>query len=136
MLETGLKEEARVLQHEYIKGLAAALFIVAQPVTAVHAETLPELDAMAEIAVEEEKGIAFAQQQSERGEYLEAIATLERVLALHPKSDSARLLHAVNLCKIDDQLGGAVELGKLKQKNFAPELWADVIKLCPLADKE
>ncbi|MEH6701438.1 hypothetical protein [Parasphingorhabdus sp.] len=136
MLSFGLKEEALALQHEYIKGLAAALFIVAQPVTAVYAETLPELDAMAEVAVDEEQGIAYAQQQSERGEYLEAIATLERVLALHPKSDSARLLHAVNLCKIDDQLGGAVELGKLKQKNFASELWASVMKLCPLADKE
>jgi tetratricopeptide (TPR) repeat protein len=136
MLSFGLKKEALALQHEYIKGLAAALFIVAQPVTSVYAETLPELDAMAEVAVDEEQGIAYAQQQSERGEYLEAIATLERVLALHPKSDSARLLHAVNLCKIDDQLGGAVELGKLKQKNFAPELWASVMKLCPLADKE
>ncbi|WP_417591429.1 hypothetical protein [Parasphingorhabdus sp.] len=135
MLQTGLKEEARALQYGYIKGLTAALFIVAQPVTAVYAETLPELDAMAEVAVDEEKGIAFAQEQSARGEYLEAIATLERVLALHPKSDSARLLHAVNLCKIDDQLGGAVELGKLKQKNFAPELWAEVMKLCPLAEK-
>lgn len=124
------------MQYEYVRGLVAALFIVAQPVTAVHAETLPELDAMAEVAVDEEKGIAFAQEQSARGEFLEAIATLERVLALHPKSDSARLLHAVNLCKIDDQLGGAVEIGKLKQKNFAPELWADVLTLCPLADKE
>lgn len=124
------------MQYEYVRGLVAALFVVAQPVTAVHAETLPELDAMAEVAVDEEKGIAFAQEQSARGEFLEAIATLERVLALHPKSDSARLLHAVNLCKIDDQLGGAVEIRKLKQKNFAPELWADVMKLCPLADKE
>lgn len=124
------------MRYNYIKGLVAALFIVAQPVTAVHAETLPELDAMAEVAVDEEKGIAFAQEQSARGEFLEAIATLERVLALHPKSDSARLLHAVNLCKIDDQLGGAVEIGKLKQKNFAPELWADVMQLCPLAGKE
>jgi len=124
------------LQHEYFKGLIAAIIIVAQPATAVYAETLPELDAMAEVAVDEAKGIAFAQEQSARGEFLEAIATLERVLALHPKSDSARLLHAVNLCKIDDQMGGAVELGKLKQKNFAPELWADVMKLCPLADKE
>ena len=124
------------MQYEIIRGLAAALFIVAQPVTAVHAETLPELDVMAEVALDEEKGIAFAQDQSARGEFLEAIATLERVLALHPKSDSARLLHAVNLCKIDDQLGGAVEIGKLKQKNFAPELWAEVLTLCPLADKE
>ena len=124
------------MQHEYIKGLAAVLFIFAQPVAAVHAETLPELDAMAEVAVDEEQGIAFAQEQSARGEFLEAIATLERVLALHPKSQAARLLHAVHLCKIDDQLGGAVELGKLKQKSFAPELWADALKLCPLAGKE
>lgn len=124
------------MQHQYIKGLAAALCVVAQPVAAVFAETIPELDRMAEVAVDEEKGIAFAQEQSARGEFLEAIATLERVLALHPESDSARLLHAVNLCQIDDQLGGAVEIGKLKQKNFAPELWTDVMKLCPLADKE
>ncbi|MGB5485267.1 hypothetical protein [Parasphingorhabdus sp.] len=124
------------MQNICLKGLAAGLVLSAQPVAAVHAETLPELDAMAEVAVDEEQGIAYAQQQSERGEFLEAIATLERVLALHPKSDSARLLHAVYLCKIDDQLGGAVELGKLKAKNYTDELWADVMKLCPLADKE
>jgi len=124
------------LQKEYVKGVAAALFIVAQPITAVAAETLPELDRMAEVAVDEQKGIIFAQEQSARGEFLEALATLERVLALHPKSESARLLHAVNLCQIDDQLGGAVELGKLKQKNFAPELWSDVMSLCPMAGRE
>lgn len=124
------------MPNAYIKCLTVALLAVAQPVAAVHAETLPELDAMAEVAVDEQKGIAYAQEQSERGEFLEAIATLERVLALHPKSDSARLLHAVYLCKIDDQLGGAVEIGKLKAKNYADELWADVMKLCPLADKE
>ena len=124
------------MRNEYITTFAAALFIAGLPVTAVHAETLPELDAMAEVAVDEEQGIAFAQEQSGRGEFLEAIATLERVLALHPKSQAARLLHAVHLCKIDDQLGGAVELGKLKQKSFAPELWADALQLCPLAGKE
>ncbi len=124
------------MRNEYIKCLAVALFVVAQPIAAVYAETLPELDVMAEVAVDEEKGISYAQEQSARGEFLEAIATLERVLALHPKSDSARLLHAVNLCQIDDQLGGAVELGKLKAKNYTDELWADVMKLCPLAGKE
>lgn len=124
------------MRNHYIKCLTVALVVVAQPIAVVCAETLPELDAMAEVAVDAEKGITYAQQQSERGEFLEAIATLERVLALHPKSDSARLLHAVYLCKIDDQLGGAVEIGKLKEKNYTDELWADVMKLCPLADKE
>ena len=124
------------MRNEYIKCLTVALVVVVQPVAAVFAETLPELDAMAEVAVDEQKGISFAQEQSERGEFLEAIATLERVLALHPKSDTARLLHAVYLCQIDDQLGGAVEIGKLKAKNYTDELWSDVLKLCPLADKE
>ena len=131
-----LEKERDLLRNDYVTTFAAALFIAGQPIAVAHAETLPELDAMAEVAVDEEQGIAFAQEQSARGEYLEAIATLERVLALHPKSQAARLLHAVHLCKIDDQLGGAVELGKLKQMSFAPELWADALKLCPLAGKE
>lgn len=115
----------------------ALLFVIAvQPVTALRAETLEELDIMADVAVDEQKGIQYAQDQLSRDEYLEAIATLERVLALHPNSDSARLLHAVYLCQIDDQQGGAVEIGKLKKKNYSEALWADTVKLCPLADKE
>lgn len=118
-----------------IKCLALVLIALTQPVSAVCAETLPELDAMAEAAVDEQKGILLALEQSDRREFLEALGTLERVLALHPKSNTARLLHAVNLCRIDDQMGGAVELGKLKEQDFPPELWTDVMKFCSLAGK-
>ncbi|MEP3915866.1 MAG: hypothetical protein ABJM34_11175 [Parasphingorhabdus sp.] len=120
----------------YINCLALALCTIALPVSAVSAETIPELDIMAEAAVDEQTGIKFAQDQSARGEFLEALATLERVLALHPKSNTARLLHAVNLCRIDDQMGGAVELGKLKAQDFPQELWTEVMKICPLAAKK
>jgi tetratricopeptide (TPR) repeat protein len=124
------------LRSKYINYLTAALIVVVQPVSSVYAETLEELDVMAEAAVDEQKGIQYAQAQSSRGEYLEAVATLERVLALHPKSNSARLLHAVYLCQIDDQLGGALEISKLKKKKFSDELWAEALKICPLAEKE
>lgn len=123
------------MRGEYIKYLTVAFIIVAQPSAAVYAETLDELDVMAEVAVDEQKGLRFAQEQAWRGEFLEAIATLERVLALHPKSSSARLFHAVYLCQTDDQLGGAVEIGKLEENNFSDDLWAGAMQLCPLAGK-
>jgi len=121
---------------KYFKCYTAALALAVQPLSPAHAETIAELDMMAEVAVDEQKGILFAQDQASRGEFLEAIGTLERVLALHPKSSSARLLHAVYLCQIDDQQGGAVEIGKLKKSSIPDELWADAHKLCPLAGKE
>ena len=114
-----------------------ACAIAASPVVAQTAEdeveALGELDALAEIAVEEAAGIQFAQEQAARGEFLEAISTLERVLALHPKSQSARLLHAVYLCRIDDQLGGATEIGKLKKKDFPDDLWTQALTICTSA---
>jgi len=103
-----------------------AAFLIAP----LSAETLEELDAMAEVATDEEGGILFAQQQAQRGEFLEAIATLERVLALHPKSQAARLIHAIYLCQIDDKPGGAAELDKLKRKNFSDEIWSQAMMIC------
>ena len=86
-----------------------------------HAETMEQLDALSDLSVDEDAGIAAAKQQAERGEYLEALATLERVLAVHPKSQEARLIHAIYLCKVDDRRGGLVEIGKLKKKYYAKE---------------
>lgn len=113
--------------------LLAAATLAAIP---LRAETLQELDVMAEASANEETGIQLAQEQAGRGELLEAIATLERLLGENPKSQSARLLHAVYLCRIDDQEGGAAELGKLKRKNFPDDLWAEALGVCPLAAKD
>ncbi len=110
---------------------AASALILPFPVAA---DTLEELDVLAETAVNEEAGILLAQEQASRGEFLEAIGTLERVLALHPKSQSARLLHAVYLCRIDDQPGGAAELKKLKKKQFPEDLWAQAQSICTVPE--
>lgn len=118
-------------------GFRLSLFVAAIVATIpLRAETIEELDVLAEASATEKSGIRLAQEQAGRGEILEAIATLERLLGEIPKSQSARLLHAVYLCRIDDQDGGAVELGKLKRKNFPDALWAEALGACPLAAKD
>lgn len=94
------------------------------------AETLAELDTISDISADEATGIAAAREQAGRGTYLEALATLERVLAVHPKSAEARLLHAVYLCQIDDRRGGLVEISKLKTKKYSDEVMAEVRTIC------
>jgi hypothetical protein len=96
--------------------LAAGLFCAAVP---LHAETFEELDALSAATDSEESGIALAQQQAARSEYLEALATLERVLTLFPRSQSALLMHALYLCEVDDRQGGMVELSKLRPRDLA-----------------
>lgn len=95
-------------------------------------DILAELDQLAEAAADEASGLLLAQEQAKAGEFLQALSTVERVLALHPKSQSGRLLHAVYLCQIDDLPGGAAEMNKLKEKNFPEELWGQAQTLCKL----
>ncbi len=94
------------------------------------AETLEELDALSDLSANEAAGIAAAREQAGRGAYLEALATLERVLAVHPKSREGRLIHAVYLCEIDDKRGGLVEIDRLKQKHYGRELLAEARARC------
>ena len=109
-------------------GLALAWATLSCPPSS--AETLEELDALSDLSTDEAGGIAAAQEQAGRGEYLEALATLERVLAAHPRSHEARLIHAVYLCEIDDRRGGLVELDKLKGKQVGRELLAEARVRC------
>lgn len=95
-------------------------------------DILAELDQLAETAADEASGLLLAQEQAKAGEFLQALGTVERVLALHPKSQSGRLLHAVYLCQIDDLPGGEAEMDKLKKKNFPEELWGQAQALCKL----
>jgi len=94
------------------------------------AETLEELDVLSDRSDDERAGIDAAREQAGRGEYLEALATLERVLAVHPKSHEARLIHAVYLCEIDDRQGGRVEIDKLKEKYYGGQLLAEARARC------
>jgi Flp pilus assembly protein TadD len=108
-------------------GASLLLAATAQPALA---ETMEELDALSDIATDEKSGIAAAGEQAQRGEFLEALATLERVLSLFPKSKDARLLHAIYLCKVDDRQGGLVELSQLKAKEFGEETLQKARALC------
>ena len=109
-------------------GIALAWGCLASP--PLSAETLDELDALSDASLDEAAGIAAAREQAGRGAYLEALATLERVLAVHPKSREGRLIHAVYLCEIDDKRGGLVEIGRLKQKHYGRELLAEARARC------
>ena len=111
-----------------LAGMALAWGALA--VAPVGAETLEELDALSDLSANEESGIRTAREQAARGEYLEALATLERVLAVHPKSRDARLIHAVYLCQVDDRRGGLVEIGKLKARNYAEGMLDEARAMC------
>ena len=94
------------------------------------AETLEELDALSDLSADEGAGIAAAREQAGRGRYLEALATLERVLAAYPRSREARLIHAIYLCEIDDRRGGLVEIDQLKEKHYGEQLLAEARAMC------
>ena len=74
----------RGLVHCNLAGAVIAIgFFACSP---LGAETLDQLDAMSDRSANEQAGIAAAKAQAGSGGYLEALATLERVLAAHPKS--------------------------------------------------
>ena len=110
--------------------VCSGLVIACCVVSPVYAETLEELDALIDASSDEQSGIAMARQQASRGELLEALATLERVLAENPKSREARLIHAIYLCRVDDKQGGMVELSKLKKKHYGEETLAEARRRC------
>ncbi len=115
-------------QIQRIAGLACiASLIVCSP---AWADTPEQLDALSDATTQEESGILFARTQAARGEWLEAIGTLERVLAIAPKSHESRRLQALYLCTVDDRLGGAVILSQLKKKNYAKGALDEVFAMC------
>ena len=96
--------------------LVLALALVALP---ARAQDTAGLDALAAASQAEAEGTALAQAQAARGEWLEALATLDRVLAVNPKSQGSRLLHALYLCEVDDKQGGLLELSRLRPRELA-----------------
>ena len=106
---------------------ALALGLAVQPAAA---QSFEEIDALSDAAQDERTGIRSAQTLAAQGAYLEALATLERMLAVNPKSAEGRLLHALYLCRIDDVRGGLVEIGKLKKKEFGSQTLADARAAC------
>ncbi|QKG71763.1 hypothetical protein [Erythrobacter mangrovi] len=110
--------------------IIASIAFVSVPMAPLHAESLDELDAISDRSVNEEAALDDARALAETGALLEAIATLERMLAENPKSREGRLLHALYLCKVDDRRGGLVEIDKLKSKEFGKKLLKEARGLC------
>jgi hypothetical protein len=94
------------------------------------AETLEQLDALSDLAADVARGLAAARDLAARGAYLDALATLERVLANFPTSREALLTHATYLCAIDDRQGGLVELGLLRERDYDAAALADARAAC------
>lgn len=97
---------------------------------ALQADTPEELDALVVASQNPDTGLALAQQQEARGELLEALSTVERVLFFDPKNRDAKLAHAVLLCRVDDLNGAAVEIAQLNQKKYDKDAWAAAMATC------
>lgn len=108
----------------------AVLLALALPGAPASAETLDQLDALSDVAADEAGGIAFARAQADRGDYLEALSTLERVLASFPTSRAALLDHAATLCMVDDLQGGRVELQLLRERDYDARELSDARAIC------
>jgi hypothetical protein len=108
-------------------GCVIAALAIAFPASA---DTIETLDQLATETLDEVRGIALARQQADRGEWLDALASLERVLAYFPKSAQTRLLHAVYLCRVDDRLGAAVEIEALRQRDYSAAQWDEALTQC------
>ncbi|OYY91997.1 MAG: hypothetical protein B7Y45_00445 [Sphingomonas sp. 28-66-16] len=88
------------------------------------------LDPIAEASTDVEAGMALAAQQSAAGDLVEAAATLERVLLLHPLAHRALIVHAGLLCRLDDAEGGRIELAKFLNPPVADPAWTAAIGAC------
>ena len=99
-------------------------------------QTLEQLDALSDKTADEQTGIALALQQTERGELLEALATIERVLTRFPGSAGARFNHAMLLCRVGDPQGALIEFDRLKDKDYPPGALKQAIANCRIAAGE
>jgi uncharacterized protein HemY len=118
--------DARIVMR-LLRCAAAGLLIATAPALA---DTVQQLDNLAQISTEVAPGIAFARNQIGRGDLLGAIATLERLLINHPESDEALLLHASLLCRVDDPTGSLLELDALRNSNISDRAWREATAPC------
>lgn len=107
-----------------------ATLVLPQP---AFAQSLEDLDRLAQGSATPADGLALARAQAGAGGLLDALATLDRVLAVDPKHKQAWLLHASLLCRIDDRDGAAVEFARLKSKDYKPAEWRAAQMPCAAA---
>lgn len=96
----------------------------------LEAQTVEDLDRIVDSSAKPADGLALAQSQISSGSLLEAIATLDRVLAVDPKHKAAKLLRASLLCRVDDRGGAAAAFTRLKEKDYRKEDWSAALEPC------
>lgn len=97
------------------------------------AQSLEDLDRLVQNSAKPADGLALARSQAVAGDLLDALATLERVLAVDPKHKQGRLLHASLLCRIDDRDGAAAEFARLRSKDYKKAEWSAALVPCTAA---
>ena len=113
--------------------IAAALLTSLTLPQPAFAQTIDDLDRLVLASVKPAEGLALARSQASSGALLDALATLDRVLAVDPKHKQSRLLHASLLCRIDDHDGAAVEFSRLKSKDYKKADWNAALAPCATA---
>jgi len=111
------------------KSVVALCLVLATTPIAAQTDPLRDLDSLAQTTADPGAGMALARQQVARGDLIGAVATTERILALHPESDDALLFHASLLCRLDDPEGARAELAELRGVRIDGD-WAPVIAAC------
>lgn len=101
--------------------------------TGAAAQSLEALDALVQASAKPVDGVALARTQMASAAWLDALASLERVLIADPKNKAALLLHAGILCRIDDRDGAAAEFAVLRAKDFKKAEWAAARAPCAVA---
>lgn len=104
--------------------VALAVGLIAGLPQVASAQSLEDLDRLVAASVKPADGLALARSQSAAGAWLDALATLERVLAVDPKHKQVRLAHAEILCRIDDLEGASVEFARLKSRDYKKSEWS------------
>ncbi len=108
--------------------VALCIVLWAVPIAA-QVDPLRELDSLAQTTADPGAGIALARQQAARGDLIGAMATTERIIALHPESDDALLYHVSLLCRLDDPEGARTEIAELQGVRTDGD-WSPVIAAC------
>ena len=107
----------------YFTGFTCLLMGLTVP-QVVFAQSLEELDLLVLSSAKPADGLALARSQAAAGEFLVALATLDRVLAVDPQDKQVKLLHANLLCRIDDRDGAAAEFARLRARDYKPSDWS------------
>lgn len=104
-----------------LAGLAAPAFAQDEPALAALAAESQPTPAQA---------IAEAHRLTAAGDLLGAAATLERALLADPNANDARLIYAATLCRLGDNAGARIEIGKLQGQDTGNAAWTEVAEAC------